>query len=105
MAKSDIEIAREATMLPIGEVAARLEVPEDAIQPYGQHIAKIGLDFVDGGRGPARRAPDPGHGDHADARGRGQDHDHGRAQRCAQPDRQEGDELHPRAVARARASA
>ena len=47
MAKSDIEIAREARMLPIGEVAARLEVPEDAIQPYGRHIAKIGLDFVE----------------------------------------------------------
>jgi formate--tetrahydrofolate ligase len=46
MAKSDIEIAREATMLPIGEVAARLEVPDTAIQPYGKYIAKIGLDFV-----------------------------------------------------------
>ena len=34
-------------MLPIGEVAARLEVPDDAIQPYGRHIAKVGLDFVD----------------------------------------------------------
>jgi formate--tetrahydrofolate ligase len=47
MAKSDIEIAREARMLPIGEVAARLEIAEDAIQPYGRHIAKVGLDFVD----------------------------------------------------------
>ena len=46
MAKSDIEIAREATMLPIGEVAAKLGVAEDAIEPYGKHIAKIGLDFV-----------------------------------------------------------
>jgi formate--tetrahydrofolate ligase len=46
MAKSDIEIAREATMLPIGEVAASLGVPEEAVQPYGKHIAKIGLDFV-----------------------------------------------------------
>jgi formate--tetrahydrofolate ligase len=47
MAKSDIDIAREARMLPIGEVAAKLEVPEDAIHPYGRYIAKIGLDFVD----------------------------------------------------------
>jgi formate--tetrahydrofolate ligase len=46
VAKSDIEIAREATMLPIGDVAARLEIPDAAIQPYGKHIAKIGLDFV-----------------------------------------------------------
>jgi len=47
MAKSDIEIAREAQMKPIGEVAARLEVPEDALEPFGKHIAKINLDFVD----------------------------------------------------------
>jgi formate--tetrahydrofolate ligase len=47
MAKSDIEIAREATMLPIAEVAASLGVAEDAVEPYGKHIAKIGLDFVD----------------------------------------------------------
>src|ERR671919_609214 len=46
MAKSDIEIAREANMLPIGEVAARLEVPDEALEPYGKHIAKINLDFV-----------------------------------------------------------
>src|ERR687891_429365 len=46
MAKSDIEIAREATMLPIGDIAARLEVLDGAIAPYGKHIAKISLDFV-----------------------------------------------------------
>jgi formate--tetrahydrofolate ligase len=46
MAKSDIEIAREATMLPIGEVAGKLGVAADAVEPYGKHVAKIGLDFV-----------------------------------------------------------
>ena len=46
MAKTDIEIARAATMLPIAEVAAKLEIPDAAIQPYGKYIAKIGLDFV-----------------------------------------------------------
>jgi formate--tetrahydrofolate ligase len=46
MAKSDIDIAREATMLPIGEIAAKLGVPDDAVEPYGKHIAKISLDFV-----------------------------------------------------------
>ena len=46
MAKSDIDIAREATMLPIGEIAAKVGVPDEAIEPYGKHIAKIGLDFV-----------------------------------------------------------
>jgi formate--tetrahydrofolate ligase len=47
MPKSDIEIARAASMLPIGEIAARLEVPDEAISPYGKHIGKISLDFVD----------------------------------------------------------
>jgi formate--tetrahydrofolate ligase len=46
MAKDDIEIARGASMLPIGEIAANLGVPDEAISPYGKHIAKIGLDFV-----------------------------------------------------------
>jgi formate--tetrahydrofolate ligase len=46
MAKDDIEIARGASMLPIGEIAAKLGVPDEAISPYGKHIAKIGLDFV-----------------------------------------------------------
>ena len=46
MAKSDIEIAREATMLPIREIAAKLGVPDEAVEPYGKHIAKISLDFV-----------------------------------------------------------
>ena len=44
--KSDLEIAREATLRPIGEIAAKLAIPDSAIEPYGRHKAKIGLDFV-----------------------------------------------------------
>ena len=44
--KSDLEIAREARLRPIGEIAARLNIPDDAIEPYGRHKAKIGLDYV-----------------------------------------------------------
>ena len=44
--KSDLEIAREAKMRPIGEIAARLNIPEDALESYGRHKAKISLDFV-----------------------------------------------------------
>ena len=40
---TDLEIARAARLKPIGEIAAGLGVPEDAIHPYGRHIAK--LDF------------------------------------------------------------
>ena len=46
MAKSDIDIAREASMLPIGDIAAKLGVPDEAISPYGKHIGKISLDFA-----------------------------------------------------------
>ena len=42
----DLEIARAATLRPIGEIAAKLNIPDDAIEPYGRHKAKIGLDFV-----------------------------------------------------------
>jgi formate--tetrahydrofolate ligase len=43
---SDIEISRAADMLPIGEVAARLGIPEAALEPYGRFKAKIALDWL-----------------------------------------------------------
>jgi formate--tetrahydrofolate ligase len=46
MGKSDIDIAREATLRPIGEVAAGLGLGPADIEPYGAHKAKIGLDTV-----------------------------------------------------------
>lgn len=39
--KSDIEIAREAKMLPIREIASRLGLDEDGIEFYGKYKAKI----------------------------------------------------------------
>lgn len=38
---SDIEIAREADMLPIGDVAARLGIDADELIPYGRTKAKV----------------------------------------------------------------
>ena len=43
---SDLEIARAATLRPIAEIAARVGIPADALEPYGRHKAKIGLDFI-----------------------------------------------------------
>ncbi|MET0257120.1 MAG: formate--tetrahydrofolate ligase [Methylobacterium sp.] len=43
---SDIEIARAATLKPIAEVAAKVGIPEDALQNYGKHIAKIDHGFI-----------------------------------------------------------
>jgi formate--tetrahydrofolate ligase len=44
--KSDLEIARETKLRPIGEIAAKLKIPDDALEPYGRHKAKVGFDFV-----------------------------------------------------------
>jgi hypothetical protein len=43
---SDIEIAREATMQPIQEIADKLEIPAEHISPYGRYKAKVSLDLV-----------------------------------------------------------
>ena len=42
----DLEIARAATLRPIAEIAARLNIPADALEPYGRHMAKVGFDFI-----------------------------------------------------------
>jgi formate--tetrahydrofolate ligase len=39
--RSDLEIAREAVLRPITEVAARLGLDPDDLIPYGRHIAKV----------------------------------------------------------------
>jgi formate--tetrahydrofolate ligase len=45
--KSNIEIAQEAEMRPIGELAAeKLGIPDDAVLPYGKTKAKISLDYI-----------------------------------------------------------
>jgi formate--tetrahydrofolate ligase len=44
--KSDIEIAQAATMTRVTEVASRLGIPEDQLEPYGHYKAKISLDYV-----------------------------------------------------------
>ncbi len=45
--KSNIEIAQEAVMLPISEIAGeKLAIPEEAISPYGKYKAKIALDYA-----------------------------------------------------------
>jgi formate--tetrahydrofolate ligase len=44
--KSDIEIARAATMLPIQEIGAKLDIPPEALIPYGHDKAKISADFI-----------------------------------------------------------
>ncbi|WP_434509731.1 formate--tetrahydrofolate ligase [Desulfitobacterium sp. AusDCA] len=45
--KSDIEIAQEAQMKPIMEIARSLDIPEDEVELYGNYKAKISLKAFD----------------------------------------------------------
>ena len=45
--KSDIEIAQEATLIPVTEVAAGLGLESDDIDPFGKYKAKIHLNVLD----------------------------------------------------------
>ncbi|HZW82707.1 MAG TPA: formate--tetrahydrofolate ligase [Candidatus Deferrimicrobium sp.] len=42
--KSDIEIAQLAEMLPISQIAQKLDIPEDEVELYGKYKAKVSLD-------------------------------------------------------------
>lgn len=44
--KTDIEIAQEAKMLPIREIAAQLGMSEDDIELYGKYKAKISDEYI-----------------------------------------------------------
>ncbi|MCI8287481.1 MAG: formate--tetrahydrofolate ligase [Lachnospiraceae bacterium] len=45
--KTDIEIAQEAVMEPVGKVAEKLGIPEDALEFYGKYKAKLSDEFLD----------------------------------------------------------
>lgn len=45
--KTDIEIAREAKLVPIKEVADRIGISEDLLEPYGKYIAKVPCKTID----------------------------------------------------------
>jgi formate--tetrahydrofolate ligase len=47
MVKTDIEIARAATMQPILEIGAGLGIPSESLDPYGHYKAKVSMDYVD----------------------------------------------------------
>ncbi len=46
MAPTDIEIAREANLAPITEIASKLQIPEDALELYGNNKAKISNEYI-----------------------------------------------------------
>ena len=44
--KTDIQIAREATKLPIQEVGSKLGIEQDSLVPYGHDKAKVSAQFI-----------------------------------------------------------
>lgn len=46
--KTDIEIAREASMQRVSQIAEQLQIPDEALQPYGHYKAKVALDYIAG---------------------------------------------------------
>ena len=43
--KTDVQIAQEAIIEPIGKIAQHLEIPEDELELYGKYKAKISLNY------------------------------------------------------------
>ncbi|MCG7338430.1 formate--tetrahydrofolate ligase [Staphylococcus sp. ACRSN] len=43
---SDLEIANKATLQPIGDIAKKAGIPEDALEPYGHYKAKIDINKI-----------------------------------------------------------
>ncbi|AQY22936.1 formate--tetrahydrofolate ligase [Riemerella anatipestifer] len=44
---SDLEIAQDAKILPIKEIAAKVNIPEDNLELYGKYKAKLPLSLID----------------------------------------------------------
>ena len=44
---SDLEIAHASKMRPISQIAAKLEIQEDDLRPYGKYVAKLPLKLIE----------------------------------------------------------
>ena len=45
--KTDIQIARECQLEPIGNIAAQLGITPEEIEPYGRYMAKVPVSLID----------------------------------------------------------
>ena len=45
--KSDIQIARECELKPIGDIASELGIEPELIEPYGRYMAKVPVELID----------------------------------------------------------
>ncbi|MBC7447801.1 MAG: formate--tetrahydrofolate ligase, partial [Hymenobacteraceae bacterium] len=44
---TDLEIARATPLRPIAEIALKLGIPAEALEPYGRYKAKLPLTLID----------------------------------------------------------
>ncbi len=44
---SDLEIARAATLRPVGDVASDMGIPAEFLEPYGRNVMKVGLEAIE----------------------------------------------------------
>lgn len=51
---SDLDIANQSTLKPIGEIAEKAEIPSDALEPYGHYKAKIDINQVQQNNGKGK---------------------------------------------------
>ena len=45
--KTDIQIARECELKPIGEIASQMGIAPEEIEPYGRYMAKVPVSLID----------------------------------------------------------
>lgn len=45
--KTDFEIAHEANLEPISDIASKINIPLEQLEPYGKHIAKVPYALID----------------------------------------------------------
>ncbi|MCW5605566.1 MAG: formate--tetrahydrofolate ligase, partial [Burkholderiales bacterium] len=48
MPLSDIEIAQQAKMQRVTQIAGKLGIPDEHLVPYGHYKAKVSLEYIDG---------------------------------------------------------
>ena len=53
--KTDLEIAQQAHLLPIAEIAEKFSIPATELEPYGRYIAKLPLSRIDAERASRSR--------------------------------------------------
>ena len=93
-----LEIARQATLKPITEIAEDVGIPPWLVEQHGEHVAKIDLRAIEALPGPPEGQVRRRHGHHAHSARRGQDDHDDRPRHGVPAHRQEGHDRDPPGV-------